>query len=42
MAPGLIPTLPEVVHLVHKLQDGPVTARDIAAGTGKDPVLAHV
>ena len=42
VAPGLIPTPPEAVHLVHKLQDGSVTARYIAAGTVKDPVLARV
>ena len=42
VAPGLIPTPPEVVHLVHKLQDGPVTAPDIATGTGKDLVFACV
>ena len=30
------------MYLVHKLQDGPVTARDIAAGTGQDLVLARV
>ena len=41
-APEVAPDLPEVVLMMENMDDSPVSAKDIASRTKRDPVLSRV